>query len=111
MKQGIVMRGVGTCPASVIRILVFSGAALAGCASVSGGNTSTSTTENQRVVSVQCTSTDTNVDIPCVEEARQACTSEARLKDVTSRTVTPATQGVNQAAMPLTRYVARYTCQ
>lgn len=105
------MQGIGTCRAWIVKILVVSCAALAGCAAASGENTATGATENQRFVSVQCTSTDTNVDTPCFEEARQACASEARLKAVTSRNVIPATQGVNQAAMPLTRYVARYTCQ
>jgi PBP1b-binding outer membrane lipoprotein LpoB len=111
MKQGIVMRGMDTCRAWVIKILVVSCAALAGCASAPAGNTSTNQAGNQHIVSVQCTSTDTNVDTPCVEEARQTCTSEPHLKDVTSRSVIPATQGVAQAAMPLTRYVVRYTCQ
>lgn len=95
----------------IVKILVFSSAALAGCATTTARDTSASATENQRVVSVQCSPTDTNVDTPCVEEARQACASEARLKEVMSRNVIPATQGVNQSTMPLTRYVARYACQ
>lgn len=101
----------GACPAWAIHILVISCAALVGCASAPSANTSTNPAGNQRIVSVQCTSTDTHVDTPCVEEARQACASEPHLKDVTSRSVIPATQGVAQTAMPLTRYVARYTCQ
>jgi hypothetical protein len=111
MKQGIVTQGADTSRAWLVGVLVIASVALSGCASGPSSDTSASAADQHRVVTVQCTATGTNVDTPCVEEARQTCASEARLKDVPSKTVIPTTQGVDQASMSLTQYVARYACQ
>lgn len=60
-------------------------------------------------VTVQCTLTNAT-DAPCVQEARRACGGDAKLKQIVSRTAIPVTEGVDQHADSLVRYVAVYSC-
>lgn len=60
-------------------------------------------------VTVQCTLTSAT-DAPCVQEARHDCAGDAKLKQIVSRTAIPVTEGVDQHAGSLVRYVAIYGC-
>jgi hypothetical protein len=60
-------------------------------------------------VTVQCTLTKAT-DAPCVQEARRDCAGNAKLKQIVSHTAMPVTEGVDQHAGSLVRYVAIYSC-
>lgn len=62
-------------------------------------------------VTVQCTLTRTDTaDPPCAQEARRECAGDAKLKQIVSHTAMPVTEGVDQHADALVRYVAIYRC-
>ncbi|BDU19381.1 hypothetical protein [Dyella sp. GSA-30] len=60
-------------------------------------------------VTVQCTLTHAT-DAPCAQEARRGCAGDAKLKQIVSHTAMPVTEGVDQHADSLVRYVAIYSC-
>lgn len=62
-----------------------------------------------RQVTVQCTLNNAT-DTPCAQEARRDCAGDAKLKQIVSHTAMPVTEGVDQHAGSLARYVAIYSC-
>lgn len=86
------------------------GALLSGCASDMHSAAPSAPTSNS-TVTVQCTVTGTSEPTPCIQEARQVCHSDhARMQQIVSENVIPATQGVDQTPMPITQYTTSYAC-
>jgi hypothetical protein len=85
-------------------------ALVSGCAS-NMHSTEPNAMDSNHMVTVQCTITGTSDPSPCIQEARQICHSDhARLQQIMSRNIIPATQGVDQTPMPITQYVTTYVC-
>jgi hypothetical protein len=91
-------------------LVIVGGMLLAGCEAAPRAN-GPRLADQARTVTVQCTVTGTSSDAPCQNEARRACDAEhVRLREIVSRNVVPATQGVDQTSMPITEYAVSYLC-
>jgi len=90
---------------------VLLGMTMVGCASSSPPQKPMGGPVGQ-LITVQCTVTNALNGTPCLNEARHTCRSEdVRLRQIVAKNVIPATQGVDQTAMPITQYVTAYTCR